>query len=162
MTRSKHGRERKHGSARSASHSHRTDRRADRRASRRAERSTGHRSERRSERKTERRSERKTERRTERSQPERHHIVADVEPLDVDGVRTVAVGSVAWIVAFVAMLPFIGTLRDHDRLSWLWICIAGFGLGLIGLEYCRRRRNLLTAEPGRRRTEASRFGAAGD
>jgi hypothetical protein len=88
--------------------------------------------------------------------------VADVEPLDVDGVRTVAIGSVAWIVAFVAMLPFIGTLRDHDRLSWLWICIAGFGLGLIGVEYCRRRRNLLTAEPGRRRAATSQFGAAGD
>ena len=88
--------------------------------------------------------------------------MADVEPLDVDGVRTVAIGSIAWIVAFVAMLPFIGTLRDHDRLAWLWICIAGFGLGLIGLEYCRRRRNLLTEQPGRRRAESSRFGAAGD
>jgi len=89
-------------------------------------------------------------------------MVAEVEPLDVDGVRTVAIGSVIWIVAFVAMLPFIGTLRDHDKLSWLWICIAGFGLGLIGLEYCRRRRRLLTEEPDRRRTEASRFGAAGN
>jgi len=88
--------------------------------------------------------------------------VAEVEPLDVDGVRTVAIGSAAWIVAFVAMLPFIGTLRDHDRLSWLWICIAGFGLGLIGVEYCRRRRNLLTTEPGRRRAATSQFGAAGD
>jgi hypothetical protein len=88
--------------------------------------------------------------------------VAEVEPLDVDGVRTVAIGSVAWIVAFVAMLPFIGTLRDHDKLSWLWICIAGFGLGLIGLEYCRRRRNLLAEQPARRRAAASRFGAAGD
>lgn len=88
--------------------------------------------------------------------------MADVEPLDVDGVRTVAIGSAAWIVAFFAMLPFIGTLRDNDRLSWLWICIAGFGLGLIGVEYCRRRRNLLTAQPARRRAESSRFGAAGD
>jgi Protein of unknown function (DUF2530) len=100
--------------------------------------------------------------RTERRRTERHHIVADVEPLDVDGVRTVAIGSVAWIVAFVSLLPFIGALRDHDRLSWLWICIAGFGLGLIGVEYCRRRRNLLAEEPDRRRTESSRFGAAGD
>ena len=23
---------------------------------------------------------------------------------------------------------------------WLWTCLAGFGLGLFGLEYCRRRR----------------------
>ena len=79
----------------------------------------------------------------------------------MDGVRTIAIGSVAWIVAFVAMLPFIGTLRDHDRLSWLWICIAGFGLGLIGVEYCRRRRNQLAEDPAERRNESSRFGAAG-
>lgn len=85
-----------------------------------------------------------------------------MEPLDVDGVRTVAIGSVAWIVAFLAMLPFIGPLRDHDKLSWLWICVAGFGLGLIGLEYCRRRRNLLAEQPARRRAATSRFGAAGD
>lgn len=169
MTRSRHGRERKRDSSRSAPHSHRTDRRAERRAARQTERPTDHRidrserrSERRSEGRPERSSERRSDRRTERQQPERHHIVAEVEPLDVDGVRTVAIGSVAWIVAFLGMLPFIGTLRDHDKLSWLWICIAGFGLGLIGLEYCRRRRNLLAEQPARRRAEASRFGAAGD
>src|SRR5262245_13991303 len=170
MTRSRHGRERKRESSRSTPHSHRTDRRAERRAAREAtERPTDHRvdrserrSEHRSERRPERRSERRSERRTERPQPQPHHLVAEVEPLDVDGVRTVAIGSVAWIVAFLAMLPFIGTLRDHDKLSWLWICIAGFGLGLIGLEYCRRRRNLLAEQPSRRRTEASRFGAAGN
>lgn len=184
MTRSKHGRERKRGSSRSPSHSHRTNRRADKKAARRAERAAqaeqsesaeevdrterppDHRVDRRADR-PERRSDRQPEPRTEppapeEPAPERHHLVAEVEPLDVDGVRTVAIGSVIWIVAFLAMLPFIGTLRDHDKLSWLWICIAGFGLGLIGLEYCRRRRRLLTEEPDRRRTEASRFGAAGD
>jgi hypothetical protein len=46
----------------------------------------------------------------------RTYIVADVEPLDVDGVRTVEVGTLAWLI------------------------LAGFGLGLFGLEYCRRRR----------------------
>jgi hypothetical protein len=24
---------------------------------------------------------------------------------------------------------------------WLWTCLAGFGLGIIGWDYCRRRRN---------------------
>lgn len=80
-------------------------------------------------------------------QPERHEIgtrvylVADVEPLDVDGVRTVAVGSALWLVAFVAMLPFYGPLADNGRSWWLWTCLAGFGLGLCGYEYCRRRRS---------------------
>jgi hypothetical protein len=78
--------------------------------------------------------------------PDRHEVagrtfvVARVQPLDVDGVRTVTVGLVLWLVAFVAMLPFYGMLRDSGRGWWPWTCLAGFGLGLLGLEYCRRRR----------------------
>jgi hypothetical protein len=70
----------------------------------------------------------------------RKFIVADVEPLDVDGVRTVAVGTALWALAFVLLLPFYGRLEESGRLWWLWTCVAGFGLGLIGLDYCRRRR----------------------
>lgn len=70
----------------------------------------------------------------------RRFVVADVEPLDVDGVRTVAVGTVLWAVAFVLLLPFYGRLVDSGRDWWLWTCVAGFGLGLIGVDYCRRRR----------------------
>jgi len=71
----------------------------------------------------------------------RTYIVADVDPLDVDGTRTVAVGTVLWLVAFVLLLPFYGRLEDSGRVWGLWTCLAGFGLGLFGLEYCRRRRN---------------------
>lgn len=70
----------------------------------------------------------------------RTYLIANVEPLDVDGVRTVEVGSALWLIAFVGLLPFYGRLQDDGRLWWLWTCLAGFGLGLIGLEYCRRRR----------------------
>ena len=79
-------------------------------------------------------------------QPRKHeigsrtYIVADVEPLDVDGVRTVEVGVGLWLLAFVGLLPFYGTLADTGRTWWLWTCLAGFGLGLCGLEYVRRRR----------------------
>lgn len=80
-------------------------------------------------------------------QPDRHEIgnrsylVADVEPLDVDGVRTVGIGSVLWLVGFVGLLPFYGRLAEDGRAWWVWTCMAGAGLGLIGLEYCRRRRH---------------------
>jgi len=67
-------------------------------------------------------------------------IVADVDPLDVDGVRTVAVGAVLWLVAFVLLLPFYGSLQESGRTWWLWTCLAGFGLGMFGVEYCRRRK----------------------
>ena len=70
----------------------------------------------------------------------RTYVVAPVEPLDVDGVRTVEVGTAVWLVAFVALLPFYGTLSAHGRTWWLWTCLAGFGLGLVGLDHCRRRR----------------------
>ncbi len=74
----------------------------------------------------------------------RTYIVADVDPLDVDGVRTLEVGTALWFAAFVALLPFYGKLQESGNLWWLWTCMAGAGLGLFGLEYCRRRRQART------------------
>ncbi len=82
------------------------------------------------------------------------HKVADVEPMDVDGVRTMTVGTIVWGVAAVALLPFLGTLDADGRTWWVWTALAGFGLGLIGIEYCRRRRNALRMQPGRRKRTA--------
>lgn len=84
-------------------------------------------------------------------QPKKHefgnrtYLVADVEPLDLDGLRTVEIGTLAWLVAFIALLPFYGRLEDNGRTWWLWTCLAGFGLGLFGIEYCRRRRKARAA-----------------
>ena len=71
----------------------------------------------------------------------RTYVVADVEPLDVDGVRTVQVGTAIWAVAFLLLLPFYGRLSENGTLWWLWTCAAGFGLGCLGWDHCRRRRN---------------------
>jgi len=70
----------------------------------------------------------------------RTYFVADVEPLDVDGVRTIEVGTALWLVGFLALLPFYGRLQESGSVWWLWTCLAGFGLGLFGVELCRRRR----------------------
>jgi hypothetical protein len=78
------------------------------------------------------------------------HRVAEVEPMDVDGVRTMTVGTIIWGIVAVAMLPFLGNLEADGRTWWLWTALAGLGLGLIGIEYCRRRRNALHLQPGRR------------
>jgi Protein of unknown function (DUF2530) len=72
---------------------------------------------------------------------------ARLEPLDVDGVQTVAVGTAAWLVALIGLLPFYRTLQDQGRLWWLWTCAAGIALGLFTLWYCRRRRRLLGSRP---------------
>jgi len=91
------------------------------------------------------------------NQPMKHEIgdrtyfVADVEPLDVDGVRTVQVGTAVFFVGFLALLPFYARLEDNGHTWWLWMCLTGVGLGLFGLEYYRRRRAFRaerTAEEG--------------
>lgn len=71
------------------------------------------------------------------------YLVADVEPLDVTGVRTVVVGSVVFLLAGLAQLPFLDQLREADRLWWLWTCLMGFALGVFGFEFCRRRARRL-------------------
>jgi hypothetical protein len=90
----------------------------------------------------------------------RTYVTATVQPLDVTGVRTVAVGTVLWFLAFVALLPFRSTLSDNGNGWWLWTCAAGVGLGLLGLEYCRRRRTRQASQPPRP-PETSPLGAAG-
>jgi len=86
-------------------------------------------------------------------------LVADVPPLDVTGTRTVTIGTILWAVAFVALLPFYDTLREDGNLWWLWTCVAGFGFGLLGRAYCRRREQRLSEDP--REEETSPLGAAG-
>jgi H+/Cl- antiporter ClcA len=60
------------------------------------------------------------------------------------------VGTVAWAVALVVLL-FIG-LPESDR-WWLWVCVAGVGIGLFGIWYIPRlQHSRLTREARRGRT----------
>jgi Protein of unknown function (DUF2530) len=57
-------------------------------------------------------------------------------------------GTVIWLAGFVVLLFFIPTLRANDAMVWLWTCLAGFLLGLLGLSvYALQRR---AARLGRR------------
>jgi Protein of unknown function (DUF2530) len=78
----------------------------------------------------------------------RTYVVANVDPLDVDGTRTVAVGSGLFLVAFLALLPFRERLEASGHFWWLWTCLAGFGLGVVGWDYCRRRKRHRQARSG--------------
>ena len=84
------------------------------------------------------------------------HRVAEVQPMDLDGVRTMTVGTILWGFAAAAMLPFLGRLEAADRGWWFWSAVAGFGLGMIGIEYCKVRRDALRAGQanGRRRSRS--------
>lgn len=75
-----------------------------------------------------------------------HYVVEDVDSLDTDGVWTMIIGTVLWGVATIAMLPFVGTLDSAGRGWWIWTSLAGLGLGLIGIEYCRLRRAALNRD----------------
>jgi hypothetical protein len=70
-------------------------------------------------------------------------VHAEVKPLDLSGIPSVITGIVLWAVAFVVLFFFRHDLADDDW--WLWVPVAGFGLGLIGLWYCNRRWNAIKA-----------------
>ena len=65
------------------------------------------------------------------------------EPLDVDAVRVVTAGTVLWALAGLTLLFFHDWLQNTGREWWLWACVAGAGLGVLGVVYCRRRRDTL-------------------
>ncbi len=68
---------------------------------------------------------------------------AELEPLPYDGVLSVTVGTAGWLVALIVMLPFHHRLEDDGRLWWIATAATGFGLGLLGILYCIRRRSRL-------------------
>jgi hypothetical protein len=63
----------------------------------------------------------------------------DPAPLPYDGVRTVTVGTGLWLVALIVLLPFWSRLNDDGHLWWIATAATGFGLGVVGVFYCRRR-----------------------
>lgn len=53
----------------------------------------------------------------------------------------VAIGTALFFVAFLALLPCYDWLGVHRHRVWLWTCLAGWTLGLIGwLLMARHRR----------------------
>jgi hypothetical protein len=72
----------------------------------------------------------------------------ELTPLDHDGLVPIAVITAAWAVAAVVLFFMRDDLADDDRTWWLWTCIAGVGLGLLGYAYSRRRRDALRAKQG--------------
>jgi hypothetical protein len=63
-------------------------------------------------------------------------------PVQINARRIVAIGTLLWFVGFVALLPFYGWLGDHGHRIWLWTCLAGWILGLIGSAIMMRHRRI--------------------
>ena len=64
-------------------------------------------------------------------------------PLEGPVVATVTGGTILWFVLFLVQLPFYGWFDDRGSAWWIWSCLAGAGLGLIGIRYVRRREAAL-------------------
>lgn len=80
-------------------------------------------------------------------------------PVDADGVSAVAVGTCLWAVAgAILWLFFRPELAAHDASWWLWVCFAGFALGLVGLPYVTRRRSAYRRHAARLRSGAADAG----
>jgi Protein of unknown function (DUF2530) len=72
----------------------------------------------------------------------------EVPPLDVDGVRSVGVGTALWVVVGLVSLLFRTQLEESGNEWWLWTCATGIGLGVLGVAYCLHyRRRLRRAVP---------------
>lgn len=62
-----------------------------------------------------------------------------LEPLEVNGITAVTVGTFIWTVATVICLFQLEQLESSGRGNWVWICACGVLLGLLGIRYTRRR-----------------------
>jgi hypothetical protein len=72
-----------------------------------------------------------------------------VEPLDVDGVGAILVGTIAWTVGLVVCLLLRDRLAGDGHAWWTWVCLAAALMGLPGLWFVRRRRAVYAAaKPG--------------
>lgn len=58
----------------------------------------------------------------------------------VDARRVVLLGTAAWTVATLALLPFWSWLGRHDHRIWLWTCGCAAVLGAVGLILMRKHR----------------------
>lgn len=74
------------------------------------------------------------------AQPSHHFVQAPVQPLDEDGVQVCRIGTLVWLVAGVVLWLRRDGLRADGHGWYLWVCLAGVLLGLVGLWWCTWRR----------------------
>ena len=63
-------------------------------------------------------------------------------PVVMNARRIVAAGTALWFVAFLALVPFYGWLGHHHHRIWLWSCLAGTILGVLGWSIMNRHRGM--------------------
>lgn len=81
-----------------------------------------------------------------------------LEPMQINEAKVIWIGIGLWAAAFLILLPFRKTLISDGHGWWLYTCLAGAGLGMLGLPMVGRRKAVV-----RRETEHGRqMGQEGD
>lgn len=76
-------------------------------------------------------------------------------PLEGPVVATITGGTVIWFVLFLAQLPFYSWFVDRGQTWWVWTCLAGGLLGLVGIWYVRGRDAAIKRDAERRTAAAT-------
>ncbi|CAN5449134.1 hypothetical protein BH10ACT7_BH10ACT7_04380 [soil metagenome] len=63
----------------------------------------------------------------------------DPAPVKTDDRKAYLVGLMLWAIGLALVIVFLPTLTADGHGWWLWTCVAGLGLGLIGLLYTHWR-----------------------
>jgi Protein of unknown function (DUF2530) len=62
-------------------------------------------------------------------------------PAQVDPRPVVVVGTALWFLGFVVLLPWYDWLGRHGHRIWLWTCLAGWIVGMLGFLLLRKHRS---------------------
>jgi len=62
----------------------------------------------------------------------------------------VQIGTALWAIALVATLIFREQLQDDGHEWWVWTCVAGVILGLMGIVITTRRRKRIAGGEAQR------------
>jgi hypothetical protein len=74
------------------------------------------------------------------STPDRDAGLVVPPPASIRSGPVTLAGTIVFLVAFLALLPFYGRLGDDGHRIWLWTCLAGFLEGLFGSTLAYRHR----------------------
>jgi hypothetical protein len=77
---------------------------------------------------------------TNAGEPNGRKPLRTVQPVPVDPAPIVWAGTAIWFVGFIVLLPMWSWLGHHDHRIWLWTCLAGGLLGLLGTVLLGRHR----------------------
>jgi len=69
--------------------------------------------------------------------------------MQINEAKVIWIGIGLWAAAFLILLPFRKPLTDDGHGWWLYTCLAGAGLGMVGLPMVGRRKTVMARETER-------------